>query len=481
MIALGGILFVSLAACRASQSLTPTLQPTEKPLPAALVTRLPSKTTQTPAVLSKTTLPTQEETLPDLKGQVVQFWAAREPGVGDLLEKLAKEFNDTNRWGIQVKIQLYDSSGLLDEALASALGEQKLPSLLAGYSHDLRYWQGQGIALVDLESFLADPAAGLPADDQGDFYPVIWAQDVLTPTVRGQSLARLGLPWYRSGVVMVYNQSWGESLGFSAPPATPAQFRQQACAAAQANQEDEDKENNGTGGWLVLTEPADLLSWIYAFGGRVQEAGGAGYQFDTTAAADALTYIHELYAEQCAWQMDEPQPEAAFASRRALFITLSLTELTKMQAVMGEQGSADHWTILPFPSRRGGAFDIYGPSLAVLQAPSQEELAAWLVARWLVSPDIQARWVLASGTLPTRASVLPLLREKPGSSIQWQKAIGLLPYAQVEPSDPSWRTLRWALSDALGQILSPGFEGGQIPAVLTTLDQLAAEILAERR
>ena len=480
-IALGGIAFSFLAACSATQSSTPAPEPTQKQLPTAVITRLPAKQTPTPAPSSTTEVPPQEESLPELKGQVIQFWAVREPGAGDLLERLVKEFNETNRWGMRVEVLLHNSSGLMDEALELARQEKKLPNLISGYSHDLQHWQAQGISLADLESFLADPASGLTSSDQGDFYPVIWAQDLLISTLKSQAPVRLGLPWYRSGLVMLYNQGWAESLGFAAPPATPAQFRQQACAAAEANQKDDHQENNGTGGWLVVPEPADLLSWIFAFGGQVEKAGNAGYQFDTPAAADALTFIHELYNEQCAWRMDEPQPQIAFANRRALFISLSLTKLPDLRAVMQEQGSSDHWTILPFPSRRGGAFDIYGPSLAVLKSTPQKQLAAWLFARWLVSPEIQARWVLASGTLPTRASVLPLLREKPGSSIQWQKAIGLLPYAQVEPADLSWRTLRWALADVLGQLMAPDFKAEQIPALLEALDQLAEEVRAEVR
>jgi multiple sugar transport system substrate-binding protein len=480
-IALGGIAFSFLAACRAVQSPTSAPEPTQKLLPTAVITRLPAKPTQTPAAPATTEVPSQVDSLPELKGQVIQFWAVREPGAGDLLDKLVKEFNETNRWGMRVEALLYDSSGLMDEALALALQEKKLPNMISGYSHDLRYWQAQGISLADLEPFLDDPTMGLTLGDQGDFYPVIWAQDLLPPILKGQAPVRLGLPWYRMGLVMMYNQSWAESLGFAAPPATPAQFRQQACAAAQANQKDDREENNGTGGWLVVPEPADLLSWIFAFGGQVEQAGKAGYLFDSPGTADALTFVHELYIEQCAWRMDEPQPHLAFANREALFISLSLTELPHLRAVMQEQSSADHWTILPFPSRRGGAFDIYGPSLAVIKATPQKQLAAWLFARWLVSPEIQARWVLASGTLPTRASVLPLLREKPGSSIQWQKAIGLLPYAQVEPADLSWRTLRWALADVLRQLLVPDFKGEQISALLEALDQLAEEVQAERR
>jgi ABC-type glycerol-3-phosphate transport system substrate-binding protein len=108
-------------------------------------------------------------------------------------------------------------------------------------------------------------------------------------------------------------------------------------------------------------------------------------------------------------------------------------------------------------------------------------LAAWLFARWLILPENQARWILFTGTLPTRVSVLPLLKDKPGQSSQWEKALGLLPYAQVEPSFSSWRTLRWALQDVMTQLLAPGFQGGQIPALLKALDQLAKEIQAQAK
>ena len=114
--------------------------------------------------------------------------------------------------------------------------------------------------------------------------------------------------------------------------------------------------------------------------------------------------------------------------------------------------------------------------LKAVPGNSEKQLAAWLFVRWLASPEIQARWVLATGTLPTRISVLSLLKDKPEGSRQWEKALGLLPYAQVEPSFASWRTLRWALTDAMTQLLTPGFSGSQIPALLKELDQLAEEV-----
>jgi len=415
----------------------------------------------------------------DLKKQVVQFWYVREAGTDELVQKLVDEFNKTNRWGIRVEFLPMDSSGVMDEALRSALQEKKLPAILAGYSFDLQYWNSTGILLADLQPYVDDPTWGLASNDQRDFFSVIWAQDLFTPTKSGTNTERFGLPWYRTGRVMLYNRSWAEDLGFDSPPATPSQFRQQACAAARANRQDDDRENDGTGGWLIDLEPSTLLSWIFAFGGQVQQSGQQGYQFESSGSADALTFIHELYTQGCAWWSEEVDRQESFVSRKALFMSTSLQGLADQQEAFESTGSHDEWTILPFPSRLGGAIDVFGPSLAVLKSTTEKQLASWLFARWLASPENQARWVLSSGTLPTRASVLPLLSKERDSLDQWEKALGLLPYAQVEPAIASWHTLRWALRDVMSQLLSPEFKGTQIPALLLALDQLAEEVQSQ--
>jgi ABC-type glycerol-3-phosphate transport system substrate-binding protein len=403
----------------------------------------------------------------------------REAGGEDLAPKLVEEFNKTNQWGVRVEGVPYDSSGVMDEALRSAFEEKTLPAALAGYSHDLSYWQATGISLADLQAYIDDPAWGLSSNDQQDFYPVSWRQDVQDPTGENTGEQRLGLPWYRTGLVMLYNQSWAKELGFDAPPTTPAQFRQQACVAARANRADDEKENDATGGLLLDTEPSNLLSWIFAFGGQVEDAGQGGYEFESPEAIDALTFIHDLYMEGCAWRQDEPDKNKIIANRQALFLSASLRDLVDQQSFLKEGSRKDVWTVLPFPSRKGGAFDIFGPSLAITKSTQKKELAAWLFVRWLASPENQARWVLATGTLPTRASVLPMLSGKRASSSLWEKVLEFMPYAQVEPALASWRSLRCALSDGMAQLTGPDFKGEQIPALLKTLDQLAEEVQAQ--
>jgi ABC-type glycerol-3-phosphate transport system substrate-binding protein len=268
----------------------PATQTAQKRLPTAVITVLPSKSVKTPLTSTPTVTSPEAAVTVVLQRQLIQFWYIRQAGKEDAVQKLVEEFNKTNRWGIRVEAVPQDSSGLMDEALNNALQEKKLPAVLSGYSHDLQYWNTTGILLVDLQDYVDDPTWGISSTDQQDFFPIIWEQDVLAPPGSDQKQTRFGLPWYRDGLVMLYNQSWAEELEFDTPPSTPSQFRLQACAAARANREDTDKENNGTGGWLIDREPSALLSWIFAFGGQIEQP--AGYQFDSPSS-NINTYIHE--------------------------------------------------------------------------------------------------------------------------------------------------------------------------------------------
>ena len=81
---------------------------------------------------------------------------------------------------------------------------------------------------------------------------------------------RLGFPPNRSMEVLYYNQTWLEELGFSGPPTTPEEFKEMACAAAEAN-------GDGTGGYILRDDASAMASWTYAFGGDILTEDGTGY------------------------------------------------------------------------------------------------------------------------------------------------------------------------------------------------------------
>src|SRR3990172_476431 len=207
---------------------TPTLKAsaTPRPLRTSAVPTLPAPT-PTRAILVQPGA---------LKGQVVQFWHPYTREAQVLLDLMTLEFNRTNRWGIRVENTAMPGFTLLDERLRQAVQDETLPDLWPMATYQALLFDANGEVIADLQPYLADGEYGLTAAQQADFLPSLWSQDqVAPPALKGRSSPqgkRLGLPWVRTGVLLVYNQSWGRELGFSGPPQSITGFRDQASAAA---------------------------------------------------------------------------------------------------------------------------------------------------------------------------------------------------------------------------------------------------------
>jgi multiple sugar transport system substrate-binding protein len=461
---------------------------TPEPEPHPLDPTQPPGTTRTPQAGLTPTLDVTETAVPlptleiderALQGITLEFWHIHSfllPAQdGDVsLESLVDEFNRTNSWGISVRSSTFnDYEEIFSTIQSSIYGD--LPNLVLGYNYQAASLYRSGELLVDLSPYLGDPRFGLSQEQAADFFPEFWRQDQ-------DAGARLGLPFYRSAQVLLYNQSWARELGFNAAPATPDEFMQQACAAALAASAQEDSPSR-SGGWAIDTTAPTLAAWMYAFGGALDRQGERGYTFEDPASEQAFRFLRRMYDEGCAWLPGSPYPNQEFASRQALFISSSIAALPHQQAAFEAAAafdaarSSDRWTVIPFPSEVGEPVIVaYGPSLFVMSAEIEQELAAWLFARWLVSPEVQADWVRGQGTLPTRLSVLDDLDDYSEDNPQWSAAVDLLPYVRLEPGRPSWSLVHFVLSDAGRYLFSPLVTPRQVPEILQTLEQTAAEL-----
>ena len=120
-------------------------------------------------------------------------------------------------------------------------------------------------------------------------------------------------------------------LGFTNPPATADEFRQQACAANAFFRKDADPQNDGYGGWIVDTDSAnDLLLDAGLRRGVLDGNGSYGFQTDPNLAA--LEFLKTLYDDNCAWlAVDPTNPKDIshgpyfdqFAKRLALFVAFA--------------------------------------------------------------------------------------------------------------------------------------------------------------
>jgi ABC-type glycerol-3-phosphate transport system substrate-binding protein len=437
-------------------------------------TGLPGTATEVVAVPSETPEPARRIDLEpeDLRGTIIRFWYPWSGEPGEAIRSLVDEFNIKNEWGIKVVPVAQNGLDGIDSRLAAARQSEESPDLVVGYLHQLLAWD-QAQPLVDLQAYLEDPFWGYSPEEQADFTSAFWGQDI-------EAGRRLGVPVQRSAQVLYYNTAWAQSLSFSAPPVTPEQFRQQVCEAAWANRNDDSLENDGTGGWIVSTNYASALSWIFSFGGDVissPETGQEPYHFNSPQADEAFAFLRDLYDTNCAWVSENPYPEVEFARRLGLVSTGSVMDIPYQSRAFQRAGSRDQWSVIAYPTtRQSPAIDGYGASLAVLPSTPQQQLAAWQLARWLLEPRNHARFIEASGSFPVRASELAHLEDYQQRYPQWGQAVALIPSTRSEPPVSSWGQVRWALSDAFTQLFRSYFSIDQIQTLLPYLDRTANDL-----
>ena len=408
----------------------------------------------------------------DLQGVSLAFWHAWTGASGEVTQSLVDDFNRSNPWGITVDAAAKGSYDQVSEQITAAQENDQLPDITTSYGYQALEWVSSGVSLVDLSAYVDDPVWGLDAPAQSDFYPLFWEHDL-------QDGNRTGIPTQGSAQLLYYNTTWAKELGFETPPATPEQFKEQACAANQTYKRDSDPKNDQKGGWIISTEYSAVLGWIYAFGGEIEKADGKGYRFNTPQVKETFAYMRELYQDNCAWLSESPFHEADFATRQGLFAAGSVAGILYQEEAFVEASSQDEWSVIPFPSPQGEpVISTYGPSFQVLQSTPEKQLASWLFIRWLTEAGPQARLAEVSGYYPVRASSLKIMGILPAAHPQWKTSVDLLPYAHPEPPLRSWRIVRWALSDAATQLFRFYFENDQLPSLIKLLDETANDLHA---
>ncbi|GAB4502282.1 MAG: hypothetical protein Fur0035_18300 [Anaerolineales bacterium] len=424
---------------------------------------LPLKTaTPTPAAATPTATPAPSATpVPGaelgvspsaLRGVEIAFWHGADGSQAALLAQLAAEFSLSNAWGISVKPSGWGNYYQLGEAVRAAKTSSSQPDLLLALPEQAAAWEGQSL-LAPLAPYLQHPEFGFSPAEQADFAPPL-AKNALT------------LPTVRSARLLAYNLTWARELGFQTAPQTPAQFRQQVCAANAAWRADADPTNDGYGGWVVDENPWTAYAWLRAFG--ADPWNGADFAFNTPAAQQTLSFLQQLRADGCAWVSDEAANYAALPERKALFATLNLAEVPEQAAAF--LGKPDQWTLTAFPGQAGAG---YGAHLALAQSSPARQLAAWLFARWLLTPEIQARWAAQTGYLPARLSALNLMGEYTAAHPQWAAAAALNDELGAPPFAANWGRARDLLGSGLGAVVIVGGDPLLVlPEIQKTFDSI---------
>lgn len=356
------------------------------------------------------------------------------------------------------------------DKVTGSIAAGELPAaLLVGYQNDQAFYQLNS-TLVNLDEYLQDAHWGIPAEEQAQFYGSFFNQSTF-PLFDN---ARLGFPPNRSMEVLFYNQTWLEELGFSGPPTTPEEFREMACAAAEAN-------GDGTGGYILRDDASAVASWTYAFGGDVLAEDGLSYNYAGDATVQALAFLKQLYDDGCAYFFTEGFPDPQFAARKAIFTQGSSSGIpfygSGVATVAEEQGrEPDVWGVAAIPHTTADPVqNIYGGDIMITANTPEQQLGAWIFVRWFTLPDVQAKWDIASGYFPTRQDTVGYLTDYLTNNPQWAQAVSMLPYAYYEPQLISYTAARDGAQAAFNEImqLPAGWTNDDITAILTTLTDTA--------
>jgi ABC-type glycerol-3-phosphate transport system substrate-binding protein len=412
-----------------------------------------------------------EEPEAPFEGVAVDFWHVYSEEPGEALQALIDEFNETNEYGITVNGFNQGNYSDVEDKINAGIQSGDLPDVVMAYTNSLADWYSVD-SIADLTPYIEDPEYGLNEAELNDLYPHLRAAGT-TPDG-----AWIAYPMTQSANVLVYNFTWAEELGFEGAPQTAEELRAVSCAAAEANTEI-GGDFAGTGGLVYYPSATNWLHFLYAFGGNELNEDKTAYDFTSQAAIDATMFINDMKAEGCVWQTESyPNPEQG--QRKALITMSSTAGLPYYEAAFEDANNDDEWGFIAAPGPDGQmAVDAFQQMLGVVPSTPESEMAGWLFVKWLTSPEIQARWVRASGYYGTQYTTEGLLADYLEENPVWATGVELAAIGPSEPQTfPAWSSVRRSLNDAAAELYNATSEE-EVITILETLTQTSNELVEE--
>ena len=386
----------------------------------------------------------------DPSNQSLVFWHNHTRSRQDALQAIVETFNESNPYGITIAQETQGAYADIFRKMLGLLGTPEVPDLVVAYQNQAATYQLRD-ALVDMTSLMQSPKWGLSAEEQADFFPAFFRQDIF-PLFDN---ARLGLAPNRSMEVLYYNRDWLAELGYDEPPSTPGAFKAVACEAARTPFSK--AGGSGTMGYQLSLDASRLASWTFAFGGDIFDYQTRLYTYDSTATQQAMAFLQDLYAEGCARPVSERGGALAdFSTGRLLFTSASSSGLPFFKAAVGAGAKFD-WSVAPLPHTTATPVtNVYGASVSIPKSTPQRELATWLFIRYFTSPEVQAGWGQAANYFPVRQSAAQRLGDYFQRHTAYKTAFDLLQYGRHEPPVPGYDFVRAMAEEALAAIFAQG-------------------------
>lgn len=330
-----------------------------------------------------------------LTGKNVQvvLWHQRSQKDQDFLQSMLDEFNKSNPYGITARAEIAGASyNDVYNKINAAIQAGSPPNIAVAYQNQAALYRGQG-AVIDLNPYINSSKYGLTAADLKDYFQSFLASDA-NPQFQGETL---GFPTQRSLEVMYYNVDWLTRLGYKDPPKDWKTFEEICNKAAK---------EPGKAGWAFIHEPSNFASQVFSRGGRILAADGQSYVFNSQAGQDTLAMIQRLAASKGLVEIPVSEKYGEtnrFAKGDVLFVFSSSSGLATYQDAVAKAGNFK-WDIAALPQTGKMQVNLYGASLSVFKTTPEQQLASWLVIKFLGEKAQTTRWAVQTGYLAVRQS-----------------------------------------------------------------------------
>jgi multiple sugar transport system substrate-binding protein len=322
----------------------------------------------------------------------ITFWGmGRE---GEVVRTFVPAFEAENP-GIRVRVQQIPWTAAHEKLLTAFVGRATPDLAQLGNT-----WVPEFVALGALED-LAPRVAASAAVDERDYFPGIWATNVVDGTL-------YGVPWYVDTRLLFYRKSALAEAGFAEPPRTWAEWReamQRIRARAAPN------------GYAILlptnewTQP--VILGMQAGSPLLRDDGRYG-AFRGEAFREAFDFYVGLFRDRLAPPIANTQVANLYDDFArggfAMYITgpWNLGEFARRLPPEFQ----DDWATAPLPapdtaSGYPGVSTAGGASLVLFRRARHPE-AAWRFVEFLSRPEQQVAFYAGTGSLPARESAWEL-------------------------------------------------------------------------
>jgi multiple sugar transport system substrate-binding protein len=352
----------------------------------------------------------------------VPFWHAMGGPLGDALDGLVAEFNAAHE-NIHVQSVSMGNYTALSQKIMAGVAAGEPPVLAQAYEA----WTGELIenrSAAPLNVYIEGPN-GLSPDELADFVPGMLENNSWDGVV-------YSFPFNKSVRALYWNKDLFASEGITRAPENWREYLDDARRLTKRRPGEKEPYQWGTAGQISAWMFENLL---IQNGGRILSEDGTEARFNSEEGVQALEFMVELLTDD-GKVTSGYEYQNDFQAGKVGMIEGSTVSLSYLEGKF-----TFDLALAPLPEgKRKGCF-VAGTNVVIFaDATDREKEAAWEFIKWFTSPEVTARWAVATGYAPVRMSAM----QSDAMAARFAEIEGLrevyaqLTYASYEPRSAAW-------------------------------------------